>query len=136
MGCCKSKRATKLQERGIVDQRTDVKFGIVNSQSNNEGTGMTGREVVEVVSFGAIFLLLARCFYKHSAVLAKKMTSRQQNILQQAVEMGMRATSISIPMPDPAGALAPNLPPIYSQPVGIPRQPKVGSLPGYTDYGV
>ena len=118
-----------------MDQRTELNFGIVNSQSNNEGTGMTALEVVEVVSFGAIFLLLARCFYQHCAVLAKKMTSRQQNILQQAVEIGTRATSISIPMPGPAGASAPNMRPIYSQPIGVSRQPKVGSLPGYTDYG-
>ena len=134
MGCGKSK-AAKLQDRGIMDQRTEVNFGILNNQSNNEGTGMSALEVVEVVSFGAIFLLLARCFYQHCAVLASKMTTRQQNILQQAGEMGTRATSVSIPMPGPTAPPTQTLAPIYSQPVGAPRQPKIPPLPGYTDYG-
>ena len=132
----------KLQERGIVDEKMEVNFGLINNQSNNKQEGMSVVEVVEVVSFAAIFLLLARRFYQHCAFIARKMTRRQQAILREAVEIGTRAAPVSIAMPGLSTALAPpamppTFPPIYTQPVvTLPTRPSKGhTLPGYTDYG-
>ena len=94
-------------------------------------------EIVEIISFAAIFVLVLKCFDQHCAFMVKKMTERQQAILREAVEMGTRATTVSIPMPGPSGASPPTMPPLYSQPVTAAqtRPPKQGYLPGYTDYG-
>ena len=140
MGCCGSKKNKgKLLEHGIVDERTEFNFGLVNTQSNNESEskGMGVLQIIEIISFAAIFILVLKCFYQHFAFLKKKMTGRQQALLREAVEMGTRANTVSIPMPGPSGASPPTLPPIYSQPVGAAqnRPTKQGYLPGYTDYG-
>ena len=139
MGCCGSKKhKTKLQEHGIVDGRTEFNFGLVNTQSNteSEGKGMGVVVIIEIISFAAIFILVLKCFYQHCAFLVKKMSGRQQAILREAVEMGNRAHTVSIPMPGPSGA-SPPMPPIYSQPVATAqtRPTKQGYLPSYTDYG-
>ena len=139
MGCCGSKKnKTKLQEHGIVDKRTEFNFGLVNTQSNteSEGKGMGVVEIIEIISFAAIFILVLKCFYQHCAFLVKKMSGCQQAILREAVEMGNRAHTVSIPMPGPSGA-SPPMPPIYSQPVATAqtRPTKQGYLPSYTDYG-
>ena len=139
MGCCGSKKnKSKLQEHGIEDERTEFNFGLVNTQSNteSEGKGMGVVEIIEIISFAAIFILVLKCFYQHCAFLVKKMSGRQQAILREAVEMGNRA-HVSIPMPGPSGASPPTMPPIYSQPVATAqtRPTKQGYLPGYTDYG-
>ena len=140
MGCCGSKKNKgKIQEHGIADERNEFNFGLVNTQSNNESEskGMSVLEIIEIISFAAIFVLLLKCFYQHCAFMARKMTGRQQAIFREAVEMGTRATMVSIPMPGPSGASAPSMPPIYLQPaVNAPiRPPKGGMLPEYTDYG-
>ena len=139
MGCCGSKKhKTKLQEHGIVHGRTEFNFGLVNTQSNteSEGKGMGVVVIIEIISFAAIFILVLKCFYQHCAFLVKKMSGRQQAILREAVEMGNRAHTVSIPMPGPSGA-SPPMPPIYSQPVATAqtRPTKQGYLPSYTDYG-
>ena len=141
MGCCGSKKnKTKLQDHGIVDERTEFNFGLVNTQSNteSESKGMGILQIIEIISFAAIFILVLKCFYQHFAFLKKKMTGRQQALLREAVELGTRADTVSIPMPGPAGASPTTLPPIYLQPVANApiRPPKGGILPGYTDYGV
>ena len=139
MGCCGSKKNKgKLLEHGIVDERTEFNFGLVNTQSNNESEskGMGVLEIKEIISFAAIFILVLKCFYQHCAFMVKKMTGRQQAILREAMEMGTRATTVSIPMPGPSGTSPPTMPPIYSQPVAAAqtRPTKQGYLPGYTDY--
>ena len=140
MGCCGSKKnKTKLQDHGIVDERTEFNFGLVNTQSNteSESKGMGVLQIIEIISFAAIFILVLKCFYQHFAFLKKKMTGRQQALVREAVEMGNRAHAVSIPMPGPSGASPPTLPPIYSQPVATTqtRPTKQGYLPSYTDYG-
>ena len=131
MGCCGSKKGkNKLQEHGIVDERTKINFGLINNQSNTESEGMGVVEVIELVSFAAIFILVLKCFYQHCGILFKKMSGRQQRIVREAVEMGTRSNSVAIPMPAPVVA-----PPIYSQPTTTtPSRPAKGYLPGYTDY--
>ena len=113
-----------------MDEHTEINFGLVNSQANNKSEGMGVVEVIKLVSFAGIFILVLKCFYQHCGILFKKMSGRQQRIVREAVEMGTRANSVSIPMPAPAVP-----PPIYSQPVTTsPSRPPKGYLPGYTDY--
>ena len=74
MGSKKNKG--KIQDHGIVDERTEFNFGLVNTQSNNklESKGMGVLEIVEIISFTAIFVLLLKCFYQHCAFMVKRMT--------------------------------------------------------------
>ena len=63
MGCCGSKKnKSKLQEHEIVDERTEFNFGLVNTQSNteSEGKGIGVVEIIEIISFAAIFILKPR----------------------------------------------------------------------------